>query len=106
MSEGKESGTTGWWVRSRDFARREWPLLIVLLVVSTGTAVAVGAHWKRASFIIGCGVALGAVLRLVLSTPSAGMLAVRAKWMDVLVLGALAGGIIAMTLSVPPMRPR
>lgn len=98
--------------RVRASARRtamtltQWPLLAVLTVIGAGAAVLATSHWRWGSFIVGCGVGLAAVLRLVLPGRVAGLLVVRSRWFDVLVTGAMAVGILAVTLVVPPMSPR
>ncbi|AEH11162.1 MULTISPECIES: DUF3017 domain-containing protein [Protofrankia] len=58
-------------------------------------------HWRRG--LLGLGVVLlaGAVLRLVLPTRRAGLLAVRSRVFDVATLVALGMTIVAVTLAVP-----
>ncbi len=55
------------------------------------------SHWRRGCFGIGVGLLLAGVLRAVLPTAYAGMLAVRARWLDAslcLVLGAFIVGAV------------
>ncbi|MDO4783735.1 MAG: DUF3017 domain-containing protein [Propionibacteriaceae bacterium] len=84
----------------------QWPLLTVLATLCCGAGVAATGHWRWASFILGCGVSLAAFWRLVLPRRLIGLLAVRSRWFDVAVTGLMGLGIVALTLIVPPMRPR
>lgn len=93
-------------IRLRSRALTQWPLLTVLGVLCFGSGVAVTGHWRWASFILGCGVSLAAFWRLVLPGRVAGLLVVRTRVFDVIFTSVMAIGIIALTLIVPPMRPR
>ncbi|MFD0272541.1 DUF3017 domain-containing protein [Kitasatospora sp. NPDC127111] len=83
---------------------RQWPITLVLLVVGAGLAVTWFADFKDGFkyglLILGCGVLLGAVLRLVL--PEVGMLAVRSRFTDVIVLSFLGSSIVLLTLVAQP----
>ncbi|MEV7021002.1 DUF3017 domain-containing protein [Kitasatospora sp. NPDC093558] len=83
---------------------RQWPITLVLLVVGAGLAVTWFADFKDGFkyglLILGGGVLLGAVLRLVL--PEVGMLAVRSRFTDVIVLGFLGSAIVLLTLVAQP----
>lgn len=83
---------------------RQWPITLVLSVVGAGLAVTWFADFKDGFryglLILGCGVLLGAVLRLVL--PEVGMLAVRSRFTDVIVMGFLGASIVLLTLVAQP----
>ncbi|MER6298133.1 DUF3017 domain-containing protein [Kitasatospora sp. NPDC001539] len=83
---------------------RQWPITLVLSVVGAGLAVTWFADFKDGFkyglLILGIGVLLGAVLRLVL--PEVGMLAVRSRFTDVLVLAFLGASIVLLTLVAQP----
>ncbi|MFJ8432655.1 DUF3017 domain-containing protein [Kitasatospora sp. NPDC094019] len=83
---------------------RQWPITVVLLVVAAGLAVTWFAGFqdgfKYGLLIIGGGVLLGALLRLVL--PEVGMLAVRSRFTDVIVLTFLGLSIVLLTLMAQP----
>ena len=83
---------------------RQWPITLVLSVVGAGLAVTWFADFKDGFkcglLILGTGVLLGAVLRLVL--PEVGMLAVRSRFTDVIVLAFLGASIVLLTLVAQP----
>ncbi|WP_329495406.1 DUF3017 domain-containing protein [Kitasatospora herbaricolor] len=83
---------------------RQWPITLVLTVVLTGLAVTVFADFedgfKYGLMVVGGGILLGAVLRLVL--PEVGMLAVRSRFTDVIVLLVLGCGIVLLTAVAQP----
>ncbi|MCA1825245.1 MAG: DUF3017 domain-containing protein, partial [Frankia sp.] len=80
------------------------PIAAVLGVGLCGlTAVGFG-YWRKGSSIIGLACLLGAVLRLVLPTRRAGLLAVRGRLADVIVLGTLGVLVLALAVIVPIQR--
>ena len=79
-----------------------WPLLVVLSAVSGGVAYAAFGHWRRGALMIGGALLLGALLRLALPRGTAGLLAVRRRWIDVTVMAAIGIGIIVVAFVVPP----
>jgi len=81
---------------------REWPLALVLTGVAGGLVVVASDHFRRGTALFACAVLLAAVLRLVLPTRQAGLLAVRSRGVDVLVLSVLAFGLGMLALVVPP----
>jgi hypothetical protein len=76
---------------------REGPVLVVLLVVSTGLVLVAMEHWRRGLYLVAGGCLLGAVFRLGLPARRAGLLAVRSRTVDVATLTAfgLAGIVLA-----------
>jgi hypothetical protein len=72
----------------------------VLLVVAAGLVLALLDHWRRGSAVLAAAAALAAVLRLVLPTRIAGVLAVRSRRFDVTFLLALTALLVAMALAV------
>lgn len=87
---------------------RLWPLLVVLIGVAIGLTIAVVAEqsWRLGCLVIGTSLLVGAVIRGALPGRDAGLLQVRSRPFDitVLVLGGIA--IIALSIAVPPGRPR
>jgi hypothetical protein len=55
-------------------------------------------HWRRGSGVVAVAVLLAALLRAVLSPARAGLLAVRARWIDVLVYAAMGGVILGVAI--------
>lgn len=82
----------------------EWPITVVLLVVTAAVIVIATGHFKRGSLLFAAGVLLAAGLRAVLPTASAGSLVVRGRLLDVLTVGVLGVAVLGLTLIVPPLR--
>ena len=71
--------------------RAQWPFLLVFAVLLAAVVYLALAptHWRRGSSIVALGALLAGLLRLVLPTPRAGLLEVRARWFDVFCYGVL-----------------
>jgi hypothetical protein len=82
--------------------RREWPLATSLAVIVVGLVVVADDHFRRGTVVLSFGVTLALFLRILLPSDQAGLLAVRSKKVDVLVLAVLAVGTSVMALWVPP----
>jgi hypothetical protein len=82
--------------------RQEWPITAALTVVVIGLAVVASGHFRRGTVLLSFGVALALFLRLLLPSSEAGLLAVRSKRVDVVVLAILAVATSVLALWVPP----
>ncbi len=82
--------------------RREWPIGLVVLGVAVSLAVVASNHFRRGSLLLSVSLIAAFALRLVLTDRTVGLLAVRSKTVDLIVLGLLAGGMTVMSLWVPP----
>ncbi|HEY5981366.1 MAG TPA: DUF3017 domain-containing protein [Microlunatus sp.] len=82
---------------------RLWPLLVVLIGVVIGLALAVvGAQtWRLGGLIIGTSLLIGAVIRGALPGRDAGLLQVRSRPFDITVLTLGGMAIIALSIAVP-----
>jgi Protein of unknown function (DUF3017) len=69
------------------------PYGLVLSGVAAGLAVVATNHFRRGSMLIAASVFIGALARLLLPESQVGMLAVRRRWLDVLLMTATAVGI-------------
>jgi hypothetical protein len=80
--------------------RKQLPYALVLLTMAIGLLRTVQYHWREGSAWIGGALLLAAVLRAVLPPRTAGMVAVRGRFVDVLWCVGLAACIlfIAYTL--------
>ena len=78
-----------------------WSLLVVLAVFAVGIVLILNWHWRRGSVTIGGSVVLAAVLRLVLPPKWAGLLQVRGKAFDVLLLAGTGVAIMVLGMAVP-----
>jgi hypothetical protein len=83
--------------------RRLDPLAVIVVTVAAGVLVAALHHPRSGMFVACGGLALGAVLRLVLSPRNAGSLVVRRRRFDVIVLAGLAValGVLAAVTPFP-----
>ena len=81
-----------------------WPLLAVLSAVAVGAGYAAFGHWRRAALLIAAALLLGALLRLVLPRHVAGLLTVRRRWVDVVVMAGMGAAVTVVALLVPPAR--
>jgi hypothetical protein len=75
--------------------------LVVLGACVVGLAIVLFGAWRTGLVWIGAGVLGAAFTRLVLSDRASGMLRVRRKWSDVLMLTAAGVGLIVLALVVP-----
>lgn len=83
-----------WWA--------QWPIAIVLLGVVAALVIVALDHFRIGSLVLAASLVLAFGLRLVLPAPRVGMLAVRSKRVDLIVLGALAAALVVFALWVPP----
>jgi len=80
--------------------RAQWPFLAVLALLAAA-AIYLGVspgHWRRGSGIIALAMLVAGALRLVLRVPRAGLLEVRARWIDVFFYWALGVGILVLAI--------
>lgn len=80
----------------------QWPLAVVLLGVAASLGVVALDRFRLGSLMLAASLVLAFVLRLVLPNDRAGMLAVRSKRVDLIVLGTLGGALVIFALWVPP----
>jgi hypothetical protein len=87
-------------------SQRYWPLLVVVTGVVIGLVVALAppGSWRVGCLIVGCSLGIGAVERLALPAGEGGLLQVRSKVFDIAFLALAGGAIIALAISVPPLR--
>lgn len=83
-----------WWA--------QWPITVVLGGVVIALAIVALDRFRLGSLLLAASLVLAFLLRLVLSSERAGMLAVRAKKVDLIVLGVLAAALAVLAISVPP----
>lgn len=81
----------------------QWPLATVLTGVAIGLAIVFFGHWRSGSTLIGAAITLGGVLRLV-PQQRVGLLAVRNRAVDSLLLLSVGIGIIVLAWVIPPSR--
>lgn len=81
----------------------QWPLALVLAGVTLGLAIVATGHWRAGNTLIGLSATLGGVLRL-MPQQRVGLLAVRSRALDTVVLLTVGIGIVALAWLVPPSR--
>ena len=62
--------------------------------------------WRRGSLLIGIGVGVAAVLRLVLSDERAGLLVVRSKGIDFLTTATVGAAMVYIAWTIDPLGTR
>ena len=75
--------------------------LVVLAVCAVGVGVVVTGEWRSGIRVCGGALLAGALVRAVLPNRDAGMLAVRFKALDVVMLVALGAALIFLAGSIP-----
>jgi hypothetical protein len=80
---------------------RQWPILLVVAGLVGSLGVVAADHFRRGTYLLAGTVLLAALLRLALPTRKAGLLAVRGRFTDVLILGGLGGGMLLLAWLVP-----
>jgi hypothetical protein len=77
--------------------------LSILTVSCVAIGIAVRSDWRLGVQILGGALVVGAVLRLMLAPKDAGMLAVRNRFLDAILLGGLGIALVALATSIPNM---
>ncbi len=75
--------------------------LVVLALAAVGIAIVWSGNWRLGMRCLAGGLCFAAVVRLVLPARDAGMLAVRNRFFDVLVLGGLGAAIFFLATTIP-----
>lgn len=80
--------------------------LVALAIVVFGLCTVLIGSWRTGIRWVAGAMILAAVARLVLPNKDAGMLAVRSRWLDVVILAVLAGALIFLAGSIPEIADR
>lgn len=81
--------------------RSEWPLGLSVVVAAAGLLVLWFSDWRNGVLIFSAGVLLAGVLRALLSDDAAGLLHVRGRMFDTLLLLGVGAAILVLGLVVP-----
>lgn len=87
----------------RSALRGQWPILSVAAMFVLAFAFVAAGYWRRGALLIGIGVGVAAVLRLMLSEQGAGLLVVRGKSIDVAMTASVAVSVIFTALTIDPL---
>ncbi len=75
--------------------------LLVLALSGVGIAIVWGGDWRLGIRFLAAGLCFAALLRLVLPARDAGMLAVRNRFFDALLLGGLGAAMFFLVTTIP-----
>jgi len=81
----------------------QWPLAGVLTGVALGLVVVAFGHWRAGSTLIGAAITAGGLLRLLPQT-RVGLLAVRSRAIDSILLLGVGIGVLVLAWLVTPTR--
>ena len=94
----------------RDTARgavtTQWPILVVFVIFIAAFGLVITDFWRRGSLLIGIGVGVAALLRLVLSDNRAGLLVVRGRMTDVTTMVLVSASVIYIAWTIDPLGTR
>ena len=88
---------------TRKVVRAQWPILLVGLVFVVAFALVAAGFWRRGALLIGIGVGVAAVLRLVLSDERAGLLVVRTKGLDFVTMATVGVAVLYIAWTIDPL---
>jgi Protein of unknown function (DUF3017) len=83
---------------------RQWPLLAVLGGGLVGLGLVALDHFRSGALLFGVSVLFAALARLVLPVRRVGLLVVRSRAFDVLVLVVMGSAVVVLAVIVPPAR--
>ncbi len=86
--------------RGRPARFTQVPFAVVLLVVAVAAVRIVQYHWREGAALIGAALLLAGVLRAVLPTERAGLLAIRGKVVDIVTYAGLAAAVLYVALTI------
>ena len=94
----------------RDTARRaastQWPILLVFAIFIAAFGLVITDFWRRGSLLIGIGVGVAALLRLVLADNRAGLLVVRGRITDFTTMVLVSAAVIYIAWTIDPLGTR
>ncbi len=83
---------------------RQWPLLAVLGGGLVGLSAVALDHFRSGCMVLGVSVLFAGLARLVLPARRVGLLVVRSRAFDVLVLASMGTALVVLAVVVPPPR--
>jgi Protein of unknown function (DUF3017) len=88
---------------ARGLVHAQWPIMLVGLIFVGAFGLAGANFWRRGALLIGIGVGVAAVLRLVLSEDRAGLLVVRSKGIDFATTALVAASMVYIASTIDPL---
>ena len=80
---------------------RQWPLLVVIVAVATGLLLVAAGGWRSGLVVMGLGLVLAGLLRLLLPVRRVGFLAVRSRPVDVALTIGVGLAVAVIALAIP-----
>jgi hypothetical protein len=80
---------------------RQWPLLLVILAVGTGLLLVTAERWRSGLVVMGLGLVMAGLFRLLLPLRRIGFLAVRSRPVDVALMLATGIAVAVIALAIP-----
>ena len=87
----------------RRVVRAQWPILSVGVIFVVAFAFVAAGCGRRGSWLIGIGVGVAAVMRLVLSEDRAGLLVVRSKTIDLATMTTVCAAMVYIASTIDPL---
>ena len=87
----------------RASVRVQWPIVMVGLIFVMAFALVGANFWRRGSLLIGIGVGVAAILRLVLPDERTGLLAVRSKGIDFVTTAGVGAAMVYIASTIDPL---
>lgn len=84
-------------------ARAQWPIVAVGLIFIAAFVLVAANFWRRGALLIGIGVGVASVLRLLLSEDRAGLLVVRSRGIDFVTTAAVGAAVIYTAWTIDPL---
>jgi hypothetical protein len=84
--------------------RRQWSVCLVLILAVAGLVIIGQRQFREGSVVLAAGLLLGAWLRALLPERLVGLLRLRSRFTDVLVLAVFGLGTAVLALAVPAAR--
>lgn len=75
--------------------------IAVLIVAGAGIVVVATGDWRLGVSILGGAMVFAALMRLILPSRDAGMLAVRSAWLDIVLLSGAGAALIVLAQTIP-----
>jgi DUF3017 family protein len=90
----------------RAILRAQWPILLVELIFASAFVLAAANFWRRGALLIGIGVGVASILRLLLPEERAGLLVVRSKGIDFMTTATVAAAMVYIAWTIDPLGTR
>lgn len=88
---------------AHNYSLAQWPLVMVLVTMAIGCVLVALDHWRIGAIVLGAAVLGAGVLRAILPATVAGLLVVRTRWLDTLIMlgSGLAMVVLALVIPIP-----